>query len=53
MSMLLEELKSKLAQQLDEVTLLELLGVNSEDLVEAFSDIIAENYTKFKEAVDD
>jgi hypothetical protein len=52
MSMLLEELKSKLAQQLDEVTLLELLGVTSEELVEAFSDKIEENMTKYKGAID-
>jgi hypothetical protein len=37
----LEDLKDKL-KQLDEVTLLELLEVTSEDLVDRFSDLIEE-----------
>lgn len=44
MSMTLEELKSKLAQTLDEVTLLELLKVTAEELVEALSYKIEEQY---------
>ena len=39
----LTELKEKLAQ-LDEVTLLELLEITSEDLVNRFSDYIETNY---------
>lgn len=34
-------------KQLDELTLLELLGVSSEDLVDRFEDIIYDNSDKF------
>jgi hypothetical protein len=33
-------------KQLDEVLLLELLGANSEDLVERFADVIEDNYDR-------
>lgn len=46
MSWTLEELKLRLKEELDEVTLLELLELTSEDIVEAFSDKIEENYDK-------
>lgn len=42
----LEELKSYIARNVDEVDLLELLNLSAEDLVEAFSDLIAENFDK-------
>lgn len=46
MSLTVDELKEKLAEQLDEVTLLEVLGVNTFDIVEAFNDVIEEKYEK-------
>ncbi len=48
----LEELKAFLAR-IDEVTLLELLEVSSEQLVERFSDEIEDNYDKLKGILDD
>ena len=45
------ELKEKLSE-LDEVTLLELLNVNSEMLVEAFSDIIEDNQQKLLKEIE-
>ena len=41
----LEELKERLSR-FDEVTLLEMLGVDSEELVEAFTDLIESKYDK-------
>ena len=38
-------------KQLDEIELVELLGVNSEDLIERFSDIVEDNVEKFDEAL--
>jgi helix-turn-helix protein len=52
MSMTLEELKLQLASKLDEVTLLEVLGITAEELVEAFEDRIAENYNKLVKDMD-
>lgn len=43
--MVLSELKDKL-KLLDEVTLLEVLELNSEDLVEGFHDHIEEHYDR-------
>ena len=45
------ELKERL-KSLDEVILLELLDVASEDLVETFGDIIENNYTRLLKEVD-
>jgi hypothetical protein len=42
----IEELKEKLASQLDETTLLEILGINTYSIVEKYTDLIEENYTK-------
>lgn len=42
MPLLLHEIKERL-KELDEVTLLELLNITSEDLVEMFSDKIEDN----------
>ena len=44
MTLTLNELKERLAEFYDEVTLLEVLNVNSFDLVEAFSDRIEAKY---------
>ena len=47
----LPELKERL-KRLDEISLLELLGVTSEDLVESFDDIIDANYLQLLKEVD-
>ncbi len=51
------ELKEKLAEQYDEISILELLEINSFDLVEAFSDKIEDKYDKlvseFEEEADE
>jgi hypothetical protein len=48
----LEELKEKLSR-LDEVTLLELLNVDSEMLVQVFSDIIEDNQYRLRREIDE
>lgn len=48
----LEEIKDKL-KQLDEVTLVEVLGLTSEDLVNRCSDIIEENQDTLEIDFDD
>ena len=48
----LEELKEKLADQLDEVTLIELPGVNTYDIVEAFHELIEEKMDKLVKEVE-
>ena len=47
----LPELKERL-KSLDEVILLELLDIASEDLVETFGEIIENNYTRLLKEVD-
>ena len=47
----LPELKERL-KRLDEISLLELLGLTSEDLVESFEDIIENNYLQLLKEVD-
>ena len=42
----LTELREKIAENCDEITILELLEINSYDLVEAFSDKIDERFDK-------
>ena len=53
MPLTLEELKEKLAERLDEVSILELLGINSYDLVERFEDLIEDNYDKLMKEIED
>jgi hypothetical protein len=48
----LEELRERL-KSLDEVSLLELLNINSEDLVKAFSDYIEDNFESLINEVHD
>ena len=48
----IQELKQKM-MQLDEVTLMELLEVTSEDLVNRFSDIIENNYDYYSGEFDE
>lgn len=38
-------------KQLDEIELVELLGVNSENLIDRFEDIVENNVEKFDEAL--
>lgn len=52
MNLTFEELKEKL-KRIDEVTLLELLNIDSNDLVERFYDIIEDNQQKLKRMIDD
>jgi hypothetical protein len=47
----LVELRERL-KSLDEVSLLELLNINSEDLVKAFADLIEENFENLITEVD-
>lgn len=51
MTLLFHELKEKLIS-LDELTLLELLEISSEELVNAFEDKIDQNYEKLLEVVE-
>ena len=52
MELTLEELKERLAG-LDEVTLMELLDIHSDELVEAFEDKIEEEQDKLKRILND
>ena len=51
LTLTLPELKERL-KSLDEVILLELLDIASEDLVETFGDIIENNYIRLLKEVD-
>jgi len=50
MPLLLHEIKERLTT-LDEVTLLELLNISSEDIVEMFSDRIEDNADKLEKEI--
>ena len=47
MTLTLQEIKIKLAEEYDEITLLEVLNINSYDLVDAFFERIEERYEHF------
>jgi hypothetical protein len=49
----LEEIKEALAEQFDEVDILDMLGVNSFTLVNRFSDLIEDRIEFFAELVED
>lgn len=49
----LEELVEKIAEQTDEVSILELLNINSFDLVEAFKDRVEDKYETLSKEYDD
>lgn len=51
MNLTFEELKEKL-QRVDEVTLLELLEIRSEDIVERFEDYIEEQQDKLMREIE-
>jgi hypothetical protein len=53
MTLTLQELKEKLANRLDEVSLLELLNITSFDLVERFEDLIEERYEHLCKEIED
>lgn len=48
----LKEIKILLANKFDEITLVEELGIATEDLVERFSDIIERDLPRFQELVE-
>lgn len=48
----LEELKERLSN-IDEITLLEVLDIHSDDLVDAFEDRIEDNIDKLKRILND
>lgn len=52
MSLTLDELKERLSS-LDEVTLMEILNIHSDELVEAFEDRIEEEQDKLKRMLND
>lgn len=52
MTVCFNELQEKL-KRLDEVTLMELLEINSDQLVERFADLIEDNYEKLLAATED
>jgi hypothetical protein len=52
MTMLLEELKEKL-RNVEEVALLEMLNISSDELVNRFADEIEENIDKLIKELDD
>lgn len=52
MPLTFQEISDKL-KQCDEITLLEILEINSEEIVERFGDKIEENIEKFEEDFDD
>ena len=51
MNITLEELKEKLTR-LDEIALLELFEVSSEELVRVYTDYIEDNFEKLKKEVE-
>ena len=48
----LNDVKDRLKQQ-DEISLLEILDISAEDIVERFSDIIENNYETLAEELED
>lgn len=48
----LQELKEKIIEQVPEIDLLDILGLTTKDLVEAFEDEIEEKYSKFLRELD-
>lgn len=46
MTMTIEELKDYISHNVDEVDVLELLNISSEDLVEAFHEVVEDKFDK-------
>lgn len=53
MSLTLTELKERIAERMDEESILEILNIDSFQLVEAFSDLIEEQYDKLNQQMED
>jgi hypothetical protein len=53
MSLTLEELKERMAERMDEQYILEILTIDSYQLVDAFSDIIEDMYEKIAPQMED
>ncbi|UOF82011.1 hypothetical protein [Caudoviricetes sp.] len=53
MTVTLVELRMRLAEQFDEVTLLELLNINSYDIIEAFAERVEDNYDRLLEELEE
>lgn len=51
MALTLNDIKDRL-KQIDEIDLLELLDINSEDIVERFTDLIEDNFDKLEKEVE-
>lgn len=51
MALTLNDIKDRL-KQIDEIDLLELLDINSEDIVERFTDLIEDNFDKLEREVE-
>jgi len=51
MALTLNDIKDRL-KLIDEVDLLELLEINSEDIVERFTDLIEDNFDKLEKEVE-
>ena len=51
MALTLNDIKDRL-KQIDEIDLLELLDINSEDIVERFTDVIEDNFDKLEKEVE-
>lgn len=48
----IHELQEKLVEQVDEIDLLDLLGITAQDLVYAFVDKVEDNYDKLIEELE-
>lgn len=48
----LQELKEKIIEQVPEIDLIDILGLTTKDLVDAFEDEIEEKYSKFLHELD-
>jgi hypothetical protein len=53
MTITLVELRELLAERFDEVTLLELLNINSFDIVEMFAEKVEEHYDRLVEELEE
>lgn len=52
MTLTIEELKEKMVEQLDEVMICELLHLTPEDLVEAFTERVENNYNRLMKEIE-
>jgi hypothetical protein len=48
----IEELKEKIVEQVDEVDIIDLLGITTQDIVNAFEDRVEELHEKIKHELD-